>query len=104
MAAFTGPSKLRSIKGEKNGIVTFASQLSREAQLTQRSSNLICEFLCLLKHKRYREFMHVARFPHCGSARIYLNVERDSVGMLVGKSTVSCRPQKPLQMVSLPKL
>jgi len=34
MVAFTGPSKLRSIKGE-NCSVTFVSQLSREGSVDQ---------------------------------------------------------------------
>lgn len=56
--------------------------------------------LCLLKHKWYRACMHIALFSH-----VVLDgfTWRDSVGVPVGKSTVTCRPQKPLQMACLPK-
>lgn len=42
MAAFTGSSKLRSIKGEKSCGVKFVFQLSREALVNQCTQHYFC--------------------------------------------------------------
>lgn len=94
----TGPNVLSSAQSQGSFCLhkhllnsrTIAKLLK---QHTWKSLNLICEFPWLLKHKWYCEFLHIVLFPHCMDLP-----EHKERTLYTGKSTASCRPQKPLQI------